>query len=511
MYPEPVMIMKVALIILDGWGISDVKEGNAIKAANTPIFDRLCADNAYGTLQTGGRFVGLPKGGVGNSKVGHLTIGAGRIIEQEHTRINKSIEDGSFFRNGVLKAAFEKAKTSGNKIHMIGLLSDAGVHADDTHMHKIIEMASNEGVEIATHVITDGRDTPPKSSAQYISRIENVIDKYRNGRISTITGRYYAMDRDGNTERTFQAHEAILKGRSECNFDSSFAAIESAYSRGETDEFIKPTVIDGGHRFEKGDIIFMVNFRADRMRQIVSMCNETIKRDFSGEGSEKMILTMSDYDENYNFPVVFSTVKPQNTIGEILSKNGFTQLRIAETEKYAHVTYFLNGGRERAWKGEIRKMIPSPKVPTYDEQPEMNAKKVTEMAIKIIEEKDPDVLILNYANPDMVGHTGIFNAAVKSVEVVDEELGILVKFLKKRKSEIIIIADHGNAEEMGTEGNPITSHTFNPAPIIYIGLEENTNGKGIRMGGGLSDVSPTILDLLGIKKPLEMTGESLLQ
>jgi 2,3-bisphosphoglycerate-independent phosphoglycerate mutase len=503
--------MDVALIILDGWGISDVKEGNAIRAANTPVFDRLCLDGKYGTLETGGRSVGLPEGGVGNSKVGHLTIGVGRIIEQEHTQINRAIENGSFFQNEVLRVAFENVKSTGNRVHVIGLLSDAGVHSDDSHIHAIIEMASKNGVEVATHVITDGRDTPPKSSKRYVSRLEKVVEKRRTGRIATITGRYYAMDRDGNTERTLQAHNAIVEGKSNYGAKSGLVAIEDAYTRGETDEFVKPTVIENGDFFSRGDIILMANFRADRMRQMSLMCKETMAKYYSEEESSKNILTMSNYDESYKFPVAFPTAKPQNTIGEILSEEGLTQLRIAETEKYAHVTYFLNGGREEVWKGEIRKMIPSPKVPTYDQQPEMNARKVTETAIKIIEEKDPNVLILNYANPDMVGHTGVFDATVKSVEVVDEELGKLVEFLREKKAKIIVIADHGNAEEMGTKKDPLTSHTFNPAPCICIGLEGDLSKKDIRKGGGLSDISPTILDLLGIEKPSEMTGKSLLQ
>ena len=505
------MYMDVALIILDGWGISETQEGNAIRAANTPIFDRLCADEKYGTLETGGESVGLPEGGVGNSKVGHLTIGAGRIIEQEHTQINRAIKDGSFFQNDVLKSGFEKIKSTENRAHIIGLLSDAGVHSDDAHIHAMIEMASDSGVEVVTHVITDGRDTPPKSSKGYISRLEKVVGKKGTGRIATVTGRYYAMDRDGNIERTLQAHDAIMRGESNYRVKSGMVAIEDAYTRGETDEFIKPTVINGGDFFNRGDIILMANFRADRMRQMSLMCEETIGKYFSEKNSSKRILTMSNYDESYKFPVVFPTKGPQNTIGEILSKGGLTQLRIAETEKYAHVTYFLNGGREEVWEGEIRKMIPSPKVPTYDQQPEMNAGKVTEAAIKIIEEKNPNVLILNYANPDMVGHTGVFDATVKSVEVVDQELGKLIEFLGGKKAKIIVIADHGNAEEMGTKKDPRTSHTFNPAPIICIGLERDLAQKKIRRGGGLSDISPTILDLLGIEKPPEMTGESLLR
>jgi len=500
--------MDVALIILDGWGISSVSDRNAVRAANTPIFDEMCKKNTHNTLETWGRSVGLPENGVGNSKVGHLTIGAGRIIEQEHTLINGAMFSGSFFKNEALKFAIDKAEINDKRVHIIGLLSDAGVHSDDAHIHAMIKMVADRGIEAITHVITDGRDTSPTSSRKYIERLEDVIEKRQTGKIASVIGRYYAMDRDKNLERTLAAYETIIEKKSDYVSETGKIAVEDAYHRGETDEFIKPTVIKTGEGFQEGDVICMFNFRADRMRQITHMCGEKLQFDRKVKSE---IITLTEYDNRGFFPVAFEVIKPKNTLGEIISKEGLSQLRIAETEKYAHVTYFINGGREEMWDGEIRRIVPSPKVPTYDKKPEMNAEGVTNAAIDIIGKIDPNVLILNYANPDMVGHTGVFESAVKAVEKVDIELGKLTEFLINKNTEIIIIADHGNAEDMGTKMDPCTSHTFNPVPCVYISGKGDSMDKKMRSGGNLSDVAPTIIGLLGIEKPVEMTGESLLK
>jgi 2,3-bisphosphoglycerate-independent phosphoglycerate mutase len=504
--------MDLGLIVLDGWGLADHDHRDAVRSADTPNFDRYRDAGASGTLTARGRSVGLPEGGLGNSEVGHLTIGAGRIVEQAHTRINRAIEDGSFGENGALLSAIEYADEHGGRVHYMGLLSDAGVHADHEHLHALIGMAADRDVEAVTHAFTDGRDTAPAIADEYLRDLAAVVETEGTGGVATVSGRYYAMDRDENWERTRRAYDAIVNREADHAAATGAEAVERAHDRGESDEFVAPTVIEGRPALEDGDAVVTYNFRADRMRQLVRML-ATIRPawGFETDPPEARIVTMTEYDETFDLPVAFPAREPGETLGKVLAEAGKTQLRLAETEKYAHVTYFLNGGREVAFDGEIREIVESPDVPTYDEQPEMSAPAVTDTAIETIERDDPDVLVLNYANPDMVGHTGDFEAAIAAVEAVDEQLGRLVETLQDAGAHVLMLADHGNADDMGTPGSPHTAHTLNPVPFVYLAPDGTDGGTRVREGGGLSDVTPTALELLGVATPAEMTGESLLE
>jgi 2,3-bisphosphoglycerate-independent phosphoglycerate mutase len=504
--------MDLGLIVLDGWGLADHDHRDAVRSADTPNFDRYRNDGASGTLTAHGRSVGLPEGGLGNSEVGHLTIGAGRIVEQAHTRINRAIEDGSFGANDALLSAIEHADDHGGRVHYMGLLSDAGVHADHEHLHALIGMAADRDVEAVTHAFTDGRDTAPAIAGRYLRDLAAVVEAEDTGDVATVSGRYHAMDRDENWERTRRAYDAIVNREADHAAETGIEAIERAHDRGETDEFVAPTLIQGRPALENGDAVVTFNFRADRMRQLVRML-ATIRPSwgFETDPPDARIATMTEYDETFDLPVAFPAREPGETLGKVLADAGKTQLRLAETEKYAHVTYFLNGGREVAFDGEIREIVESPDVPTYDEQPEMSAPAVTGTAIEIVEGDDPDVLVLNYANPDMVGHTGDFSAATAAVETVDEQLGRLVETLRDVGGHVLMLADHGNADDMGTPGSPHTAHTRNPVPFVYLAPDGTDGGKRVREGGGLSDVTPTALELLGVPTPAAMTGESLLE
>jgi len=504
--------MDLGLIVLDGWGIADHDHLDAVRAADTPNFDRYRDAGAFGTLTARGRSVGLPEGGLGNSEVGHLTIGAGRIVEQAHTRINRAIEDGSFRDNDALQSAITYADDHGGRVHFMGLLSDAGVHSDHEHLHALIGMAADRGVEAVTHAFTDGRDTAPAIADEYLRDLAAVVDSEGTGAPATVSGRYDAMDRDENWERTRRAYDAIVNREADHAAETAVEAVEAAHERGETDEFVAPTVIEGRPALEDGDAIVTVNFRADRMRQLVRML-ASIRPEwgFGTNPPETRVVTMTEYDETFDLPVAFPAREPGETLGTVLADAGLTQVRLAETEKYAHVTYFLNGGREGAFDGEIREITESPDVPTYDEQPEMSAPGVTDTAIDLIDRENPDVLVLNYANPDMVGHTGDFEAAVEAVEAVDEQLGRLVGTLQEAGAHVLLLADHGNADDMGTPGEPHTAHTRNPVPFVYLAPDGTARGARVREGGGLADVTPTVLDLLAVAKPAGMTGESLLE
>ncbi|MFB6299554.1 MAG: 2,3-bisphosphoglycerate-independent phosphoglycerate mutase [Halobacteriales archaeon] len=504
--------MEVALIILDGWALADHDHRDAVRGAATPNFDRYRATGAFATLESWGRSVGLPEGGLGNSEVGHLTIGAGRVIEQAHTRINRAIESGDFARNETLASAFDHAVANDARVHLIGLVSDAGVHSDIAHCEALIEAAADREVEAVTHAITDGRDTPPTSGREYIESLTGVIDTAGTGTIATLSGRYFAMDRDTNWKRTHRAYETIVNRRAEYTAPSAIVAIEDAYARDETDEFIRPTLIENTPAITDGDAVITFNFRADRMRQLVRMLAD-IDPVWSMDTTppDVRLVTMTEYDETFDLPVAFPSTEPEATLGSVLAADGLTQLRIAETEKYPHVTYFLNGGREIEFAGEHREIVPSPDVPTYDRQPEMSAADVTDTAIDIIEREDPDVLILNYANPDMVGHTGDYAAAIDAVEAVDAQLGRLVPVLFEHGADVVLTADHGNADDMGTETEPYTAHTYNPVPFIYLAADGTDSGKRVCTTGDLSDIAPTILSLLGIDQPAVMTGEPLVE
>jgi 2,3-bisphosphoglycerate-independent phosphoglycerate mutase len=506
--------MKAALIVLDGWGLNDDPgdHRDAVAAADTPTFDRIAEAGAYGRLVVTGRRVGLPEGQMGNSEVGHLNIGAGRVVKQEYTRINDAIAEGELAENEAIARAFEDADAHDGRVHFMGLVSDGGVHSAQTHLHGLIELAADRGVEAVTHAFTDGRDTPPKSGVEYLGELESVVEEHGTGDVATVSGRYYAMDRDGNWERTKRAYDAIVHREAEHEAATPTEAARESYDRGDTDEFVEPTLIAGGDPLRDGDSVLFFNFRADRARQLVRMLGDVRPEwGFETDPPEIELVTMTEYDKTFEFPVAFPPHQPTNTIGEVLAEEGLTQLRIAESEKYAHVTYFLNGGREVKFDGEIREIVESPDVPTYDEQPEMSAPEVTDTAIGIVEAADPDAMVLNYANPDMVGHTGDFEAAKTAVEAVDTQLDRLLEACFEAGAPVLVTADHGNADDMGTPDDPHTAHTANDVPVIYLGPDGTDDGRRIREGGSLCDLAPTLLSLIGVEEPQEMTGESLLE
>ena len=504
--------MRGALIVLDGWGLGDHDGRDAVRAAETPAFDRLRETGAFGTLRTHGRRVGLPEGQMGNSEVGHLNIGAGRVVRQAYTRIVDSIDDGSFRDNDALNDALSYADDHDGAVHLMGLVSDGGVHSDITHVEALIELAADRGVTAVTHAFTDGRDTAPKSGAGHLETIAETAADHGTGDVATVSGRYYAMDRDENWERTNRAYDAIVNRNADHEADTAVAAVEDSYARADTDEFIEPTLVADQPALADGDAIIFVNFRADRARQLVRMLAD-IEPEWSVETSppETKLVTMTQYDKTFGLDVAYPPEQPANTLGEVVADAGFDQLRLAESEKYPHVTYFLNGGREIEFDGERREIIKSPDVPTYDHQPEMHAERVTDTAIDNIEADDPELLVVNYANPDMVGHTGDYEAAITAVETVDEQLGRLAETIQAAGGHLIVTADHGNADDMGTEADPHTAHTFNPAPVIYISPDGDDGGQTMRDGGALCDLAPTLLKLMELPTPEEMTGDSLLE
>jgi len=483
-----VSVPKVCLVVLDGWGLAEPGEGNAIARADTPVFDELWEGHPHTTLVAWGRDVGLPASQMGNSEVGHLNLGAGAVVKQDLTRIDDAIEDGSFFDNEVLKLACES-----ERLHLLGLVSDGGVHSSMKHLKALGELARGEGVEdVVLHAFTDGRDTPPKSGADHVAEAETW-----DQRVATVSGRYYAMDRDNRWDRTQKAYDAIVKGESEVpRSDTGEEAVRAAYESGETDEFIKPTVVGDEGRVREGDHVIFFNFRPDRVRQLAGKLGELDVR----------LTTLTRYHEDWDFPVAFPPQHPETTLAETLARQNLKQLHVAETEKYAHVTYFFNGGEEDPYPGEERCLVDSPRdVDTYDQKPEMSAREVAEaFAIKWAE-GDYAFGIINFANPDMVGHTGVIEAAVKAVETVDECLGEVVEAVHASGGACLITADHGNADDMLEEdGSPQTAHSMNPVPLIV------TAGVGeLREGGVLADVAPTILELLGMERPAGMTGEPL--
>ncbi|UPM43799.1 2,3-bisphosphoglycerate-independent phosphoglycerate mutase [Halocatena salina] len=497
--------MDAALIILDGWGIgSDGRD--AVAAARTPTFDRLRSENGSGTLTTHGGSVGLPTGQMGNSEVGHLTIGAGRVVSQSSTRISDAIADGSIADNEALSDAIEHARAHDGRVHLMGLVSDGGVHSLQSHLHALIELIADHEVPAVTHAFTDGRDTPPTSGIRYLRELEAVASAAGTGHVATVSGRYYAMDRDENWDRTKRAYDAIVNRSAEHTATSAVESIENAYDREETDEYVVPTLIEGGPALTDGDAVVFCNFRADRARQLTRMLAD-IRPEWSFETTppDTRLVTMTEYDATFDLPVAFPPNEPTDTLGEVVAAHDRTQLRLAESEKYAHVTYFLNGGREVEFAGEHRTIVDSPDVPTYDHQPEMSAPEVTDAAIDAIDRDDPALLVLNYANPDMVGHTGDFEAAVAAVEAVDAQLNRLVEACREAGAQVFITADHGNADEMGTPEDPHTAHTTNPVPFVAVTDDDHA----VREDGTLPDIAPTVLSAMGIEVPDRMTGESL--
>lgn len=506
--------MLTALIILDGYGYSNYTEGNATVAANTPVLDKLWNEKPHSFVKCSGMDVGLPEGQMGNSEVGHLNIGAGRIVYQELTRITKSIKDGDFFENVALNNAVDNAIKNDSALHLMGLVSDGGVHSHNTHLYALLELAKKKGLEkVYVHCFLDGRDTPPNSGLGYVKELVEKMKEIGAGKVATVSGRYYAMDRDNRWERVEKAYEAMATGTGR-EFDCPVKAIEASYEEGVTDEFVMPTVIakDGKPRvtIDENDSVIFFNFRPDRARQMTRVLTE---ENFDGFKRSKgfvnlATVTMTLYEKSLeNLEVAFKPQSISNTLGEYMSNKGLKQLRIAETEKYAHVTYFFNGGVEKEYPLEDRILVPSPKVATYDLKPEMSAYEVTDKIEEAIENNDYSLIVLNYANCDMVGHTGVFEAAVKAVETVDECLGRTLKAIEKKGGVALITADHGNAEQMiDPETKEVfTAHTTNPVKCILYG-----NDSLKLKDGKLADLAPTILELQGMDKPAEMTGESLL-
>ncbi|MFB6207518.1 MAG: 2,3-bisphosphoglycerate-independent phosphoglycerate mutase [Haloglomus sp.] len=518
--------MDAGLVILDGWGLNpDENARDAVEAAETPNFDAYWDVGATSTLTTSGRAVGLPDGQMGNSEVGHLNIGAGRVVTQESARVTDAIArwrgedvpgepvDPPIDENEPLAEAFEHANATDGRVHILGLISDGGVHAYQRHVHALIDLAAERDVEAVTHAFTDGRDTSPTGGEGYLSDLAAHADDRGTGHVATVAGRYYAMDRDQNWERTRRAYDAIVNREAEHDAPTAVAAVTDSYERGATDEFVEPTLVEDRPALTDGDAVVFANFRSDRARQLTRMLADIRPEAWGGDTDPPAVhvLTMTEYDETFDLPVAFPPHQPEDTLGAVLSERGDTQLRLAETEKYAHVTYFLNGGREVEFDGEIREIVQSPDVPTYDHQPEMSAPEVTDTAIGIIEDRDPDAMVLNYANPDMVGHTGDFDAAVAAVEAVDAQLGRLVDVVQAAGGDLLIIADHGNADDMGTPEDPHTAHTTNPVPFVYLAPDGTDGGRDAIDGGALADIAPTLLSLMDVDRPEAMTGDTLLE
>jgi 2,3-bisphosphoglycerate-independent phosphoglycerate mutase len=482
----------VALVILDGWGCAPPGPGNAVELADTPVFDRLWRAYPHTTLKASGEAVGLPPGQMGNSEVGHLTIGSGRVLFQDLMRVNRSLDNGSFFENPALAGAFERAKARGGNVHLLGLVSYGGVHSHIDHARALLQLARREGMEDRTvlHAFTDGRDVSPTSAADDLAELPA-------DRLATVVGRYYAMDRDARWDRTEKALTALVNGDGLETADP-IAEIRSSYERGVTDEFLEPIVVEGRPRLAREDSVVFFNFRPDRARQLT---RKLLASRFD-------VTTMTRYSDDLDTSVAFEEQEVTETLAEVLAENGVRQLHVAETEKYAHVTYFFNGGREEEWNGERRLLVPSPReVPSYDHKPEMSAREVTAEVAAALEDDGYGFMVLNFANPDMVGHTGSIPAAVGAVETVDECLGRVVEAVASEEGVCLVTADHGNAEQMiAADGSPHTAHTANAVPLIA-----TDHDVSLQTDGELSDLAPTVLACLGLTKPVQMTGKMLLE
>ena len=500
----------IALIIMDGFGYNHKDYGNAIRAAKTPNIDRLLANYPHTLIGASGMDVGLPEGQMGNSEVGHTNIGAGRIVYQELTRITKSIKDGEFFSNEAFTAAVENCKKNDSALHLFGLLSNGGVHSHNSHLYGLLELAKKAGLtKVYVHCFMDGRDVPPTSGADFVAELEEKLKEIGVGKIATVMGRYYAMDRDNRWERVGKAYDAMVYGEGN-KADNAVDAIKASYAADVTDEFVVPTVIDENGKISANDSVIFFNFRPDRAREIT---RTFVDPDFKGFERKNgffpvNFVCMTQYDATMpNVEVAFKPEVLKNTLGEYVSGKGMTQLRIAETEKYAHVTFFFNGGVEKQYPGEDRILVKSPAVATYDLQPEMSAYEVTDKLVPAIKSGKYDMIILNYANCDMVGHTGVFEAAVKAVEAVDTCVGKVVDAIKEMGGVALITADHGNADKMVAEdGSPFTAHTTNPVPFCVVNYDCE-----LREGGRLADIAPTMLQIMGLKQPEEMDGTSLIK
>jgi len=507
--PRPTVLM-----ILDGWGQNPSCSNNAVCMAKTPRLDDLFARCPHTLLGASGRSVGLPDGQMGNSEVGHLNLGAGRIVYQDLTRISLAIEDGSLFSNPVLTDALAALRSSGGKLHLLGLLSDGGVHSHNSHLYALIDMAQRAGIaDICVHPFLDGRDTPPKSAAGYLCELEAELQRLGAGRVCSLMGRYYAMDRDNRWERVERAYRALVAGEG-LPFADSAAAIADAYAAGQTDEFVEPRiVVENGQplaMIEDGDTVIFFNFRSDRARELTRALTETGFSGFDRLRAPRLsgYVCLTEYDETFGLPVAFPPASYSDLLGEVVAGHGRRQLRIAETEKYAHVTFFFNGGREEPFAGEDRALIPSPKeVATYDQKPAMSADEVTEEMLRRVDSGVYDLIVLNFANPDMVGHTGVLPAAIAAMETVDRCVGRIVDAVNAAGGCLLITADHGNCEQMVDGANgPHTAHTTNPVALLLVG---GPRAAGLHPGI-LADIAPTLLDLMGLEQPAAMTGNSLL-
>ncbi|MCG7900662.1 MAG: 2,3-bisphosphoglycerate-independent phosphoglycerate mutase [Candidatus Thiodiazotropha lotti] len=509
--PKPVV-----LTILDGWGYSEDTEVNAITEARTPVWDRLWREHPHTLITTAGAAVGLPGGQMGNSEVGHLNLGAGRVVYQEFTRVSRSIRTGSFFTNETLTTAVDKAVENGKTVHLLGLLSPGGVHSHEEHIHAMAKLAVERGAkQVYFHAFLDGRDTPPKSAEASLVALTEVFESLGVGRIASLIGRYFAMDRDNRWERVEQAYNLLVDGKAAYQVEDAISGLQDAYQRGETDEFVASTSVTppgaSPARVEDGDVMLFLNYRADRARQLTKSFVET---DFDAFKRERVpalaeFVSLTRYHKQFDIPVAFPPEKLRNVFGEYIAKQGLLQLRLAETEKYAHVTFFFNGGREKPFEGEDRILVPSPQVATYDLKPEMSAEEVTDHLVEAIESGKYDAIICNFANSDMVGHTGKFEAAKLAIETLDHCLGRVLKALHLVDGEMLVTADHGNAEQMEDHINhqPHTAHTTNPVPLVYVGR----HNAQLLEGGALCDISPTLLKIMGLSQPDEMKGRSLIE
>ena len=508
----------VVLVILDGWGLEPAGPGNAVEMAKTPVFDRLWATYPHATLRTSGIDVGLPRGQMGNSEVGHLNLGAGFVVYQSITRIDLAIEEGEFFRNAVLVAAAQRATEGGRRLHLMGLLSDGGVHSHIRHLGALLDLAARTGIaRVAIHAFLDGRDTSPTGGADYLAETQRLIEAHGVGRIASVIGRYYAMDRDRRWERTRKAFDLLVSGTGEPATDP-VTAVEERYAEGETDEFVKPIVVlddsGGPTTIQPGDVLIFFNFRADRARQLTqTLVGPPIDGQSFEAPQDITLVMMTEYADYLRAQVAFPAIDVVFPLARVISEAGLAQFHTAETEKYAHVTYFLNGGREEPFNGEERGLIPSPKVATYDLQPAMSAEGVSNATCAAVASGEYAFVIVNFANCDMVGHTGVISAAVAATEAVDTQLSRIVDATLTAGGTVIVTADHGNAERMLVPGTdqPMTAHTTNPVPVIIVSPDDAPHRRmDVREGGRLADVAPTVLDLLHIAPPAEMTGVSLL-
>ena len=505
------------LMILDGWGINPAEEHNAVALAHTPNLDALLAEYPHVPIETSGMAVGLPDGQMGNSEVGHLNMGAGRVVYQDLTRISKAIADGDFFTNPVLLECLRTTRAAGGRLHLAGLLSDGGVHSHITHLYGLLELARREGVEAFVHCLLDGRDTPPQSGADYLAQLEREMARIGAGKIATVIGRYYAMDRDNRWDRVERAYNAMVRGEG-AGRTSAADAIAQSYAAGVNDEFVEPAVIVADGRpvgtVQDNDGFIFFNFRSDRAREITRALALDDCPGFERKDRPRLAsyVCMTEYDATFGLPLAFGPEGLKNILGQVLADHGLTQLRIAETEKYAHVTFFFNGGVEEPYPGEERCLIPSPKdVATYDQKPEMSAYPVTDELLSRLDSGAYDVIVINFANCDMVGHTGIVPAAIKAVEAVDSCVGRLVAKVRALGGATLVTADHGNADQMwdAENGGPHTAHTCNSVWLVLV--DDARKGATLREGGCLADIAPTMLNMLGLPQPKEMTGKSLIE